>query len=140
MISVREATSSDYPKIARLYEKCGYRHGIKVHDLAIVACKENDLIGTVRLSLEHDTLVLRGMQVLPKFQRQGVGKQLLRKCVRKIEDSTSYCVPYSYLEEFYGREGFTRIDPEKAPEFIAERYRSYVADGYDVILMCREST
>jgi len=140
MISVREVPNSDYSEITQLYERCGYRHGIKASDLVLVASKKDVLVGTVRLSLEHGALVLRGMQVLPEVQRQGVGKQLLRACVRIIGNSTCYCVPYSHLEGFYGREEFSRIKPEGAPDFLAERHRSYLADGYDVILMRRQGT
>jgi GNAT superfamily N-acetyltransferase len=77
------------------------------------------------------------MQVLPEFQRQGIGRKLLEGCLPRISGSVCYCIPWRYLERFYGSVGFSRIEIEEGTRFLVERLARYRADGHDVILMRR---
>ncbi len=83
-------------------------------------------------------MVLRGMQVLPKYQRQGVGKRLLTDSASRVDHVVCYCIPWNYLEPFYASGGFERCEPEDAPRFLEERYFGYLQDGLDVIVMRRQ--
>ena len=136
-ISIRKASHSQYSDVAEFYEKCGYSRGVRGVDTVLIAVRRDVLVGAVRLCSEHGVLVLRGMQVLPTFQRQGIGSRLLRECLPILGDSTCYCIPWAHLEQFYGMGGFNRCDPTEAPGFLEDRLTSYLTDGLDVVLMRR---
>lgn len=126
-----------YGEASELYAQCGYRHGLADRDYVLAATQQGALIGVARLCREHDTTVLRGMQVLPGFQRRGVGTRLLEACVAALGDSACYCLPWAYLEPFFARFDFRPCAPGAAPQFLLDRHATYHAEGYDVLLMRR---
>lgn len=136
-ISIRKATVAEHPEIAALYERCGYSGGLSADDTILVAVRAESLVGAVRLCSEHRVAVLRGMHVLPDFQRQGIGRALLDESLTRVDDAACYCIPWSYLERFYSSGGFERCESEDAPDFLAERFSIYTHQGRDVILMRR---
>ena len=82
-----------------------------------------------------NVLVLRGMQVLPKFQNQGIGTELLKSCDRYLAGQSCYCLPWQHLHSFYERVGFKLILPEQLPGFLNQRFQQYIAKKMNVILM-----
>ena len=136
-ISIHEASEAEHPDIAAFYERCGYLRDLRAEDTILAAVRAGSLVGVVRLCSEHGVVVLRGMQVLPDFQRQGIGLGLLDKCLPRVNDAVCYCIPWSYLEQFYGSGGFERCEPGDVPGFLSERYSGYLQEGHDVILMQR---
>ena len=136
-ISIREASAAEIPDIAAFYESCGYTGGISSEDTILVAVRADSLIGVARLCSEHRVTVLRGMQVSPHFQRQGIGQALLEECLSRVGHAVCYCIPWSYLEQFYGSGGFQRCEVTEIPSFLSERYSAYMRQGRDVILMRR---
>ncbi|MDJ0711799.1 MAG: GNAT family N-acetyltransferase [Woeseiaceae bacterium] len=118
--------------------RCGYSGGHSSSDTVLIAVQRDSLVGVVRLCSEHQITVLRGMQVLPDFQQQGIGRALLEKCLSKVGDAVCYCIPWSHLEQFYSTGGFKRCEKNDVPEFLSERFSGYVAQGRDVILMRRD--
>ncbi len=139
-ISIHEASEADHRDVAAFYERCGYLGGLRANDTNLVAERAGSLVGVVRLCSEHGIVVLRGMQVLPDFQRQGIGLGLLDECLPRVNDAICYCIPWSYLEQFYGSGGFERCEPRDVPGFLSERYSGYLQEGRDVILMQRVPT
>ena len=137
MIHIQRALPADLGRIARAYEAWGYREGIKPEDIAWLAMSGEDLIGTVRVAPENDTLVLRGMRIAEVWRRQGIGKQMLDVIAAWLENRECYCVPYTHSLAFYGRIGFTEISAEVAPAFLATRLREYNRRGLHVALMYR---
>ena len=91
------------------------------------------VIAAVRLAPGHETLELRTMVVHRERRQSGVGTRLLARASSAIGDRECYCLCWSYLEEFYGREGFVRIAPVELPRFLRERF----GDGKDQIAMRR---
>ncbi len=136
-ISIHEASVAEHPDIAAFYEHCGYSGGLTADDTILVAVRAGRLVGAVRLCSEHRGIVLRGMQVLLDFQRQGIGRALLDKCLSRVDDAICYCIPWTFLEQFYGSGGFQRCEPGDVPGFLSERFSCYVEEGRDVILMQR---
>ena len=136
-ISIHEASEAESSDIAAFYARCGYSGGLSSDDTILVAVKAESLVGVVRLCSEHQVAVLRGMQVLPDFQRQGIGRALLEECLSEIGDAVCYCIPWSHLEQFYSSGGFVRCESADVPEFLSERFSCYVAQGRDVIFMRR---
>lgn len=136
-ISIHEASAAEKPEIAAFYERCGYSGGISSDDTVLVAVRDNSLVGAVRLCSEHRVPVIRGMQVCPDFQRQGIGRALLEESLFRVSDVVCYCIPWSYLEQFYSSGGFVRCESADVPGFVSERYSGYIQQGRDVILMRR---
>ena len=136
-ISIHQASVTENPGIAAFYERCGYSGRLSTDDTILVAVRAESLVGVVRLCSEHRVVVLRGMQVLPNFQRQGVGRALLGECRSRLDDAVCYCIPWSYLEQFYSSEGFERCESTDVPDFLSGRYSCYIQKGRDVILMRR---
>ena len=86
-----------------------------------------------------NVLVLRGMQVLPKFQNQGIGTELLKSCDSYLAGKSCYCLPWKHLHSFYERAGFKPILPEQLPVFLNLRFQRYIANKMNVISMYRPS-
>jgi GNAT superfamily N-acetyltransferase len=104
------------------------------------ARSEAKIIGAVRLCPETDFFVLRRMQVLAPFQRQGIGKQLLQSCTEHLADRACYCIPWQHLRLFYQQAKFQEVSPSQAPVLLRERFNSYISREMSVILMCRLPT
>lgn len=136
-ISFNEVSEAEHPNVAAFYDRCGYLGGLSADDTVLAAAGGDLLVGVVRLCSEHGVVVLRGMHVLPEFQRQGVGLGLLDMCLSRANDSNCYCISWRHLEQFYSSGGFQRCEAEDVPGFLAERYSSYLRRGRDVILMHR---
>ena len=135
---IRISTSpEDHPLARRIYAEYDYPTPIRDTDLVFVAYVDEQPAGVVRLCDEESVTVLRGMRVLPQYQRQGVGTQLLQACVPALDKRTSYCIPYLHLVHFYAFAGFVVAQPEEVPAFLAERLAAYRREGKDVLLMKR---
>jgi GNAT superfamily N-acetyltransferase len=131
------ARSSEFDRIREFYEMVGYGGGVSAADRALIAWVGGRLAGAVRLSLEVGVIVLRGMQVAPAFQRQGVGRALLAECHAWLDRGPSFCLPYAHLAGFYGEAGFMPAPPEALPPFLAARLVAYLLKGQQVVAMCR---
>jgi ribosomal protein S18 acetylase RimI-like enzyme len=136
----RKVTGTDLVPVNELYRKTGYKHQASSNDLVYVHELENRIVGAVRISNEHNEYVLRGMQILPDYQRQGIGKEILRYLENHLRrlPTNCFCIPYSHLESFYQSIGFTKV--EHGPHFLVDRLKQYKAEGLDVILMERQRT
>ena len=136
-ISIHEVSQAEHSGIAAFYEKCGYPGGLDPDDKILVAMRNSSLVGAVRLCSVGQNVVLRGMQVAPDAQRQGIGLALLDACQTRITGVVSYCIPWAYLENFYAKAGFKRCESAEVPGFLARRLSKYLEAGRDVILMHR---
>ncbi len=106
----------------------------------LLAEQDGHLVGIVRLAAEEGVMVLRGMQVDPKFQRRGIGQRLLATVDRELNGRSCFCIPYAHLVDFYGGIGFHVIEPAQAPSFLRLRLRQYQnrGDGKEYLIMRRE--
>jgi predicted N-acetyltransferase YhbS len=135
VVIYNSSSANDIEDAKSLYKKVAYGGEVKSDDHIFLARIDNQLVGVVRLCPEMGVLVLRGMQVLPSFQQQGIGSQLLQRCSHHLSRQSCYCLPWSHLRDFYGRIGFQEISSMKAPCFLRERLQNYVDREMDVILM-----
>jgi GrpB-like predicted nucleotidyltransferase (UPF0157 family) len=93
------------------------------------------LAGVLRLAPELDEAwVLRGLNVLPEHQRQGLGRILVTAATEWLEDRCCWMVPHTRLQTFYRSAGFVRRPPPAQLVARAERYR---AAGHDVCVLGR---
>lgn len=139
-VEIRRAAAEDIPRAREFYAERGYGGGIAPDDTVLLAERGGDLIGIVRLAPEEGEIVLRGMQVHPSHQRQGIGLQLLAAVEGALGNRTCYCIPYAHLKDFYGRIGFAVVDPADAPPFLRARVEGYRVRfaGKEFLLMRRE--
>ena len=115
----------------------GYKEAIQSDDEVYAAWIQTEVVGVVRLALEHGVIVLRGMRVKHDLRSQGIGTLLLHKLAATLGSQTCYCIPYAWLLEFYGRIGFEKIPVDCAPRFLAQRIADYDKRGLNVELMIR---
>jgi GNAT superfamily N-acetyltransferase len=101
---------------------------------------DGELVGIVRLAAEEGVIVLRGMQVHPRFQRQGIGRKILATVAQELDGRDCFCIPYAHLVGFYRGIGFDVIEPAKAPTFLRLRLESYLnrREGKEYLIMHRE--
>ena len=140
LIEVRRAMAEDISRAANFYAERRYGGGIRPEDSVLLAEHDGELVGIVRLTAEEDVVVLRGMQVHPRFQRQGIGKRLLATVAQELDGRGCFCIPYAHLVGFYGGIGFRAIEPAKAPTFLRLRLERYQdrGDGNEYLIMRRE--
>ncbi len=136
-IEIRAASSMDRERVVAFLERQGYPHRIDERDRHFIAERDGQIVASVRLSSVEPALVLRGMRVREDCQRQGIGRRLLALVAQEIGQESCYCLPYCWLDSFYGEVGFRRISAAQAPSFLAERQTRYLANGQDVIIMRR---
>jgi N-acetylglutamate synthase-like GNAT family acetyltransferase len=137
---VRRATPEDISRVLNFYAERRYGGGIQPEDAVLLAERDGELVGIVRLAQEEGVVVLRGMQVHPRFQRQGIGKRLLAIVAPELDGRDCFCIPYAHLAGFYSRIGFHVIEPAKAPTFLQLRLETYQnrGDGKEYLIMHRE--
>lgn len=136
-VSVSVAQGDELPQVLQLYQLAGYGGGVSADDIVLVAKDHARLLGAVRLCTEADFKVLRGMQVHPDFQGQGIGRMLLSGCVHYLDDSDAYCLPYAHLLRFYGQINFAAIEASALPPLLSQRLAGYVSAGQPVLAMKR---
>ena len=137
MSSIFVIGESGFPQVATLYRECGYHGEISNADTVIVVEVGETVAAAVRLCQESGVIVLRGMQVLPRYQRQGFGSRLLSACVPYLNTGATYCLPYAHLAAFYGVIGFKAVRNEVIPQFLRDRQAGYQSSGIDTISMSR---
>ncbi|WP_454261316.1 GNAT family N-acetyltransferase [Pseudoxanthomonas mexicana] len=136
-IDVAVAEKNELPAAQRFYESRGYGGAAVVPSDFVVRAKERDrIVGVGRLCQEHGLLWLRGMQVDPQFQRQGIGARILGRLDQEIGNRWCCCLPYDHLVNFYRQAGFEPAT-ESLPMALGERLDSYLSRGLKVVAMVR---
>ena len=141
-VTTRVVMPPEIDRALKYYAAWGYAGGVNPADVVLLAERDAEWLGLVRVASENGVLVLRGMQVRPDVRRQGIGTRLLDAVTAWLDLSTNaqaacYGVPYVYLLEFYGRGGFAECVSAEEPAFLTARVAEYRARGLDVTLMRR---
>ena len=137
VLSIRIAEPHEFDRVCSAYAAWGYPGKPLPTDVIFTAYSGVELIGIVRRTVEHSHVMLRGMHIAPEWRRRGVGSRLLIAFEADLPNRPCLCVPYTYLDGFYGAIGFERIDEATAPGFLQERLAGYRAQGRDMIIMRR---
>lgn len=136
-MTIRFAEKNEYPAVVAHYQLCHYTAGLSEDDQVVIAI-EDEIVGAVRIASENNVKVLRGMQIAPDWQREGIGSNMLLFLAEHIDLTDCYCLPYRHLIKFYGLIGFEEIDTTDAPSFLTERLKGYVDRGLDTIIMRKD--
>ena len=134
IVIIRFAEINEYPEILIHYEACNYRGGLEDDDKIVIAV-DKDVIGAVRICIEHDVKVLRGMQVKPAWQKKGIGSSMLKFLAAHVDIDGCYCLPFKHMKLFYGLIGFEEISVHSAPKFLTERLEKYLSSGHNEMLI-----
>lgn len=119
------------------YTMVGYFGAITDDCTVFVAEIDGAIIGVVRLAPENGVKVLRGMMIAEPYRRKGVGARMLQFIAPNMSGSDVYCLPHNWLEGFYGRAGFVRIDSSDAPMHLQNRLMEQGPKHPDLIIMAR---
>ena len=84
-------------------------------------CLNNDtLVGTAALHILWDDLAeIRSVSVSSKYQRQGIGRKLIKSCLndaKKLGVSTVFAL--TYRPDYFSKLGFKEIDKNSLPHKI----------------------
>ena len=135
--NLRLAENSEWADVLLFYRRSGYLSKPNQTDTVVIALYNGAIIGAVRICWEQKFAVLRGVRVLPEWQRKGVGTKMVKYAIelaRRKHDSI-FIIPYRHLIDFYERLGFRVLLPEKSPSIVRARYKQYCDQGYDVVVM-----
>jgi GNAT superfamily N-acetyltransferase len=134
------ANEGDLLAAQQFYESRGYGGAaIAPSDFVVLAKRHDEIMGIGRLCQEQELLWLRGMQVEPEFQRQGIGTRILQRLVQEIGDQWCCCLPYDHLTDFYQQAGFVQVK-ENLPLALRSRLASYLARGLKVVAMVKNGS
>jgi N-acetylglutamate synthase-like GNAT family acetyltransferase len=129
--------SRDAAEIIDFYKSVDEDVYIDTNEKVFLAKRKSQIIGSVRLVNEKDYYVLRTLNVLPIFQRKGIGTRLVRSLLQYVPEITFlYCLPYPKVEGFYQQFGFHEIPYQELPEKLKQRYLEYKKE-FDVIAMVK---
>ena len=121
----------------QFYESRGYGGAaITPSDFVVLAKEQDRIVGVGRLCQEQDLLWLRGMQVEPRLQGQGIGMKILQRLDQEIGHRWCCCLPYDHLVKFYAQAGFELIS-NNLPAPLDTRLTSYLSRGLRVVAMVR---
>ena len=138
-IEIAVAEKQEFPSAQAFYESRGYGGApIVSSDFVVIAKRHGTIVGVGRLCQEQDLLWLRGMQVSPELQCQGIGGQILHRLDLEIGARWCCCLPYSHLIEFYRRARFEQVH-SSLPSALSLRLSGYVARGLSVVAMVRST-
>ena len=138
-VSVETARENELVEAQRFYDSRGYGGAaIESTDSVVLAKHETEIVGIGRLCQEEGFISLRGMQVSPEFQRQGLGSSILQRLENELGSNPCYCLPYEHLLKFYRQAGFEQVSTN-LPQTLGQRVTEYSARGLAVVAMFRNS-
>jgi N-acetylglutamate synthase-like GNAT family acetyltransferase len=134
-VIIKIAELNEKPSILSFYRKCNYRdiQGINLDDIFIIAKKNDAIIGVCRLSEEpintKEFLILRGINIDPKYQRHGIGIIILEMADKLTKARKCYLIGQVHLESFFHHIKFIKIQEKdfknNVPTHLIERFIKY---------------
>jgi GNAT superfamily N-acetyltransferase len=136
-IHVAVANEGELLAAQQFHESRGYGGAAIVpSDFVVLAKHQNEIMGIGRLCQEQELLWLRGMQVEPRFQGQGIGTRILQRLVQEIGERWCCCLPYDHLTRFYQQAGFVQVK-ENLPLALRSRLANYLSRGLKIVAMVK---
>ncbi len=126
------------PLLDSFYQQVGYHSCWGEHERAFCLQADKQIKGSVKVESIHGVSILRGMYLANELHGQGYGSKLLRHIEPLLNQTISYCLPFSHLTDFYNQIRFYPINPQQLSEFLQVRFAEYQKDGYDIVAMKRD--
>ncbi len=128
-MKIRKALTPDIKPIHKLineFAKKGQMLPRSLNDLYenirdfIIAEKDGDILGVCALHiLWEDLAEIRSLVVKNEFQKKGIGKSLVKKCIREANKfGVKKVFVLTYIPDFFRKIGFKEIDKSKLPQKI----------------------
>ena len=124
-----------YPLANKFIREHGFRGRIRSDDECMVMRnKQNEIIAVAALRPINNEKLLTAVAVAPKFQGQGVVKQLLRDMSQSFSDQT-YTFSLVHLVGLYERSGFVVVTEEQITPEMSSRLQAYRKQGRQITPM-----
>lgn len=136
-VRIRAASVDELDKINAFYESLDYHSPAVAGDIACIAEDSASIVGAVRLSIENEIPVLRGMFVDKNYRGKGIGKLMLFFLEKLLPEQDCYCLPYAHLVGFYANIQFKQINENDLPPHLQQRLTGYLNKNLDMIGMKR---
>ncbi|ARU54962.1 GCN5-related N-acetyltransferase [Oleiphilus messinensis] len=141
MYLVERLAPIQFPLVNRFYKEAGHKGKARGDDVVFVLKAHGIIRAAVRLCPVEGRLFLRGLWVMPEFQRQGLGSVLMQQVIEQyLQGRYCWCYPFAHLEVFYSQFGFKVVAPESVPECIAGPYTAYTRAGKAILIMIRDDS
>lgn len=137
-MEVFEASEHHKDLVDSFYEKVGYHSHWSDTERAFISTSNDKIIGSVKVERIYGVSILRGMYLSVDFQKQGLGTKFIQHIEPVLNETESYCIPFSHLSAFYAQVGFQEIAAKSLPGFLYKRFIGYQALGYKIIAMRRQ--
>ena len=126
---LRKARISDITAIHRLINDCATKGEMLPRSLAELYDNMRDyfvyeeagtVVGTSALHICWEDLAeIRSLCVVPSFRKRGVGRDLVRACMKEAHDySVGRVFLLTYQDEFFKKFGFELVDKKELPQKI----------------------
>ena len=136
-MKIFEAEKSIRNDLNAFYVAQGYHSDWSVIERAFVAMVNNNFVGSVKVERSNGISILRGMYISNDFQGDKLGTRLIKYIEPILNETVSYCMPFSHLDKFYAQIGFKKVNLNLFPDFLQQRYVGYENKGYKIIPMMR---
>lgn len=138
VMHIEEASQELKANVNEFYRSMGYHSGWSDNEQAFCFLAGNLVKGCVKVEKVHGVHMLRGMYLEKNLQGKGFGTLLIKHIELVLNETTSYCLPFAHLSEFYGQIGFEKIPCESLPDFLVTRFKKYQEMGHKIIAMKRK--
>jgi len=98
--------------------------------------QEEVIVSAVRLVPNDGFFWLRSLYVEHTLRGQNLGSSLL-EFVHQHTQLPIYCFPYSHLQSFYERAGYTLVSPNDLPNDLNQLFTRYKGKGENILAMAR---
>ncbi|MBS1624165.1 MAG: GNAT family N-acetyltransferase [Bacteroidetes bacterium] len=131
---VKYYAHADITEVKAFYEKTTYRNSnsIAYSDQIVLAEIGAEKVGILRICTEQGSTVLRGFNILPEYQRLGIGTLMLRRAVIELENLDCYLICKRQLNPFYEPFGFRQCR-SGVPDFLLERRSQYANPELNIL-------
>ena len=111
------------PLVNQFYKQV-YKKGLANKSEQVFVLKTTQILCAARLKEVQGSLLLTGVACLEEHRKQGLASLLITHLLT-TQQQNIYCFPYSHLQVFYEKLGFTLYDPEQLPERLESQYQNY---------------
>ncbi len=137
--------TKDLNLVKKIYSDCNYEMKSINHqegDLYFIAKLNDKNVGVARLCIENGFQVMRGVNIMPNFQRNGLGKLLVKEIILNSHNRHNiWCLPYEHLigSGFYESVGF-ELAKGNIPLHLLSRKENYFKQNIKTQIMVRKPT
>jgi len=130
-----QATPEELWRLNRFYKRNGHKGKAREQDSCFWLQEGEQIVAALRLTVEDDFCLMRGLWVDQHRQRQGLGSELIQRSRPYWPDKPCYCFPYAHLQGFYSRLGFSQDTEQRSPQKLRNRLSGYLKRGETLLLM-----